>query len=158
MIITFDDIINGSNTENALPTLYNCFEWINAWYLNVSTVPNTSGFRRALASGVFIILNRNGTLMNMTTTTSSFNMHSFIASSGYASPLHLLMQGIRTNSAIVYQQDITVSNTSATNVTLDWFNLTTLNFQSYFYNTFTHHNQTGLGYQFAIDNFNVTLN
>lgn len=158
-LITFDDIVNVTKSDGAIPGLYNCFNWVNGWYLNTTTVSVGSGYRRALSSGSFIALNRNGTLVNMTTTTTSFNIYSFVGSSGYANPLHLSLQGLRSSGTIAYNRDALVYNTNATIIVLlNWMNLTTLTIGSYYYDTSNFLNYTGLGYQFSIDNLNVTLN
>ena len=156
-LITFDDIVNATKSNAAMPSLYNCFNWVNGWYLNTSTISLTSGYRQALSSGSFIALNRNGTLMNITTTTSSFNMYSFVGSSGFANPLHLSLQGIRGSGTIAYNRDVLVYDTNATIVSLNWMNLTRVTIGSYYYDTANFMNYTGLGYQFSIDNLNVTL-
>ena len=156
-LITFDDVSNATKTDAALPSLYNCFYWTNGWYLNTSTTSVTSGYRQALSSGVYIVLNRNGTLMNMTTTTSSFDIYSFVGSSGYASPLHLFLQGLRSSGGVTYSRDVLVYNNTATMILLNWTNLTTVTIGSYFYNSANFQNYTGLGYQFSIDNINVSL-
>ncbi|UJR17301.1 hypothetical protein I4U23_004196 [Adineta vaga] len=158
MTITFDDIINASSVQGAVPSFYRCFNWVNGWYANVTGLPTSNGFRRALVSGAYIILNRNGTSMNMTQNNSSFNVHSFVASAAYEDPLHLLLKGIRGTSTVVYQQDLLVNTSYARTITLNWFNLTTLNFQTYSYDTVYYQNVTGLGQQFSMDNLNVTLN
>ncbi|CAF1311752.1 unnamed protein product [Adineta ricciae] len=157
LTITFDDIINASSVQGAVPTTYRCFNWVNGWYANVSGFAVTNGFRRALVSGAYIVLNRNGTSMNITRTNSSFHVHSFVASAAYQDPLHLLLKGIQGSSTLAYQQDLLVNTSYARTITLNWYNLTTLNYQTYSYNNASGTNSTGLGQQFSMDNLNVTL-
>jgi hypothetical protein len=138
--------------------MYNCFEWINGWYLNVSVVSSTTGYRKVLSSRIYVGFNPNGTSMNMTTIYSAFNLNSFFVCAAYQNSLHLSIQGIRNNNYMIYYQDIIINTHPKTQLTFNWTNLTTINFQSYYYDTTLNQNLTGLGYQFAIDNINVTFN
>lgn len=155
LLITFDNIPNATQTDAAIPYYYSYFYWINGWYLNSSTADSDSGYVTVLSSGAYIGLNRNGALLSMTTSTSSFNLYSLMASAAYQDYLHLFIVGNRGNT-IVYSTDVTLTTTTKTIVYFNWTNLTRITFQSY-YLQYGYWNVSGLGYQFAFDNINVTL-
>jgi hypothetical protein len=102
---------------------------LNGWYVNVSVVNSTTGYRQVLSSGIYVGLNRNGTLMNIATIYSSFNLNLFIICSTYQNSLNLSIQGIQFNNYII------INTHPKTKLTFNWINLITINFQSYYYDT-----------------------
>jgi hypothetical protein len=59
-LITFDDIPEQSSTSGFIPNGYKNLNWTNAEYINVSTTPNTSGYRKAVRSSPFVMYNPTG--------------------------------------------------------------------------------------------------
>jgi hypothetical protein len=159
MTITFDDIMNGTSSEGPIPNSYNCLNWINGWYVNASGLSILNGYRLALVSGSYVGSNTNGSMMNISRTTSSFNVYSFVATSASQFLLQLSIQGIRGNAIVTgYTQNIFLYSTLAQTITLNWYNLTRITFQSYFSQIFPPENLMGPAYQFAFDNLIVNLN
>ncbi len=54
-LITFDDIPNQSSTSGVIPNGYKNLNWTNAEYINVSTTPNNSDYRKAVRSLPFVM-------------------------------------------------------------------------------------------------------
>jgi hypothetical protein len=157
--ITFDDIVNATSSQGPIPNSYNCLNWINGWYIDAAGLSILSGYRLALVSGSYVGSNTNGSMMNISRTNSSFNVYSFVATSASQILLELSIQGIRGNTIVIgYTQTILLYSALAQTITLNWYNLTTITFQSYFSQIFPPENLVGPAYQFAFDNLIVNLN
>ncbi|CAF0951407.1 unnamed protein product [Adineta steineri] len=144
--ITFDDIPNISPTDNAIPTSYACFNWINGWYANTTTnsFVNT-GYLTVLTSGQYVALNRNGTTLTINLTDKLFDIVSYFAAAAYTNSLQMIIQGSRNNT-LINTTSITLNTSTRFLVQLNWTNIDNITISS---------SPSGLGNQFAIDNLVV---
>ncbi|CAF1113766.1 unnamed protein product [Adineta steineri] len=144
--ITFDDIPNISPIQNAIPSSYACFNWINGWYINANTNSTTNtGYQAVLTSGQYVALNRNGTTLKINLSNKLFDIISFWAASAYTTGLRISIQGSRNNT-LVNATSITLHTNAASLVQLNWTNIDNITISS---------SPSGLGNQFTIDNLVV---
>ncbi|CAF0858484.1 unnamed protein product [Adineta steineri] len=144
--ITFDDILNISPIQNAIPSSYACFNWINGWYANATTNSTTNtGYQVVLTSGQYVALNRNGTTLKINLSNKLFDIISFWAASAYTTGLRISIQGSRNNT-LVNATSISLHTNAASLVQLNWTNIDNITISS---------SPSGLGNQFTIDNLVV---
>ncbi len=131
-----------------VPTNYACFNWINGWYINATTNTTVNtGYQTVLTSGQYVVLNRNGTKLTISSTNKSFEIISFWASAAYTNNLQINIQGSRNNASI-YTRSISLYTNTRSSVQLDWASIDTIAINSV---------PSGIGNQFAIDNLVVVF-
>ncbi|CAF4545694.1 unnamed protein product [Didymodactylos carnosus] len=152
-LLTFDDICYQLNTENFVPNGYGCLHWNEAWYVNTSILNPATVSTTAKQSGQYVILNANGTNMQvavMNNSTDRFDLLSFFANAFQYNGTKLVLGGLRLATK-VYAKNFTLNRSPAATINLNWTNLTSFTYQTYY---------TGLqgpGYQVVIDNLLVNL-
>ncbi|CAF1236321.1 unnamed protein product [Didymodactylos carnosus] len=150
-LLTFDNICYQLSTENFVPNGYGCLHWNEAWYVNTSILSGVS--TSAKQSGQYVILNANGTNMQvavMNNSTDRFDLLSFFANAFQYDGTQLVLTGLRLMTKI-YAKNFTLNKTPAATINLNWTNLTTFTYQTYFGSL------QGPGYQIVLDNLLVNL-
>lgn len=128
-LVTFDSIATEPLSE--IPADYINLTWKNFHVINISAFPvyDSSGFRTALRSG-YVAFNKNGTMMTISSNPPYvFNVHSFIATSGFQNQLKLVMYGYRGTNRW-YSAMYPLYTHWPQLIKLDYLNITTITFET----------------------------
>ena len=100
--ITFDDIPGQSSTSGVIPNGYKNLNWVNAEYVNISTMPSNSGYGRKYGDSPFVMHNPTGEMINITTANGSrFSYDSIRITSAWRDSLNVTVRAPSYQVALI---------------------------------------------------------
>jgi hypothetical protein len=152
-LITFDDLPSPA-LDVPIPNGYHGLNWSNFDYLTASLTSH-NGYQNAVVSSDNVAFNAGGTLA--VASADPFSVTSMYLTGAWNNGLNVTLSGY--NGATLLDTTTVVVNTSGpTLVTLDWANLTALDFSSSGGTENPAYVGFGSGTQFALDNLLITSN
>ncbi|CAF0935311.1 unnamed protein product [Adineta steineri] len=116
--ITFDDIPSANPREAELPTNYAGLSWTNGYYINISAVPK-SGYRHAVASGIYIGWSKHPTTMQTLSANSTMTFVSCIMAAGWSNSTKVKITGYYSNTQL-NTTTYSLNTYTKTSVVLNW--------------------------------------
>ncbi|CAF1350288.1 unnamed protein product [Adineta steineri] len=116
--ITFDDIPSADPAEAELPTNYAGLSWTNGYYINISTYPN-SGYRYAVASGIYIGWSKGPLIMQTLSASSTMTFVSCVMAAGWSNSIQVNITGYYSNTQL-YTATYSLNMYTQTSVVLNW--------------------------------------
>ncbi len=122
-IINFDDL--GPSCCNAVPNGYNGFNYVN-FYSIEDSYHYGSGYDLGTISAHNTMFNGSGdpAQFGLANTVDSFTLNSFYATAAWTNGLQLFLEGI-DDGLVVFSTSLSLSNTLASLVTLNWSGIDT---------------------------------
>lgn len=95
-LVNFDDILAPLSTSDLIPNGYKHLNWTNAHYINVSSMPISSGYANGVRSQPFVLYNPTGGNITISTANSTrFSFDSLYLTSAWRDYLNVTIKTIR---------------------------------------------------------------
>ncbi|CAF0935294.1 unnamed protein product [Adineta steineri] len=116
--ITFDDIPSANPREAELPINYAGLTWTNGYYINITTSPK-SGYRHAVASGIYVGWSRDPMTMQTLSANSTMTFVSCIMAAGWSNSTKVKITGYYSNTQL-NTTTYSLNTYTKTSVVLNW--------------------------------------
>ena len=152
-LITFDDLPSPA-LDVPIPNGYHGLNWSNFDYLTASLTAH-NGYQNAVVSSDNVAFNAGGTLA--VASADPFTVNSMYLTGAWNNGLDVTLSGYN-GATLVHTTTVVVNTSGPSFVTLDWANLTSLDFSSSGGTENPAYVGFGSGTQFAMDNLLITSN